>query len=102
MKRLIPSGKEKSIQSIWDWYEYHLTLSLLSKVGLVSKILTGDSNVDARFFGMSLDEVEDFFAELGFMAMLDLLAATEAVIRLDYWTRVDAYKKDALSRKLRA
>ena len=101
MKRLQVSGRQKTIESIWDWYEYHLRLSLLSKVGIQTKIVAGDPDVDARFYGMTLDEIDRFFRELDYLVMFDLMAATEAVVRLEYWTRVDNKHKDALSRALR-
>ena len=101
MKRLVLSGREKSIESIWEWYEYHLRLSLLSKVGVQNKIIQGDTDVDPVFLGMSPDEIDGFFRELDYLAMLDLIVATEAAIRLEYWSRVDKRYKDPVSKSLR-
>ena len=101
MKRLQLSGLEKSIDSIWEWYEYHLRLSSLSKVGVKNKILRGDPDVDPIFLGMSSDEIDGFFRELDYLTMLDLITATEAAVRLEYWARVDKRYKDSLSKSLR-
>jgi hypothetical protein len=101
MKRLQPSGREKSIVSIWEWYEYHLRITLLSKVGIQNKIIRGNPDVDPVFLGMPPDEIDGFFRELDFLTMLDLMSATDATIRLEYWTRVDKRYKDPVSRALR-
>jgi hypothetical protein len=50
---------------------------------------------------MSDDEVAEFFLELDYLTMLDLLSAAEAAIRADFWTRVQEKGKDALSRLFR-
>ena len=50
---------------------------------------------------MTIEEINEFFNELDYLTMLDLLAATEAVIRVDFLHRVYNRKKDDLSRQFR-
>ena len=102
MKLLQQSEREKTIQWIWEWFDYHQTLSMLSKAGLMPSLVYGLPDADPRFYGMTGDEIEDFFAELGHVAALDLMAAAEAALRLDYWTRVEERRKDPVSRQFRA
>ena len=42
----------------------------------------------AVFFGMTSDEVDDFFRRLDQLAMFDLLSTTEAHLRADFQNRV--------------
>lgn len=90
------SFAEKSIDSIWLWYErasaaLHARLNE-ERTSFVSAPV---------FLGMTAQEVESFFLELDFLTMLDLLSATEAAIRVDFLTRVQQKKKDVLSRAFR-
>jgi hypothetical protein len=54
---------------------------------------------------MTPAEIEDFFTrhrnELDFLAMLDLMSAAEAVIRLDYLNRVAKRLKDPISKSFK-
>lgn len=55
----------------------------------------------AVFFGMTSEEVDDFFRRLDQLAMFDLLSTTEAHVRTDFQDRVQKKRKDALSREFR-
>lgn len=56
--------------------------------------------------GLTVNEIEDFYEaqrdQLNLMVMLELLATTEAILRLDFEARITARKKDSLSRRFRA
>jgi hypothetical protein len=60
---------------------------------------------EARFIGLTPVEVEEFFdsqkGRLELLTMFEILATTEAVLRIEVRIRVDGRKKDALSRRLR-
>ena len=101
MKRVSLSGAEKTIQEIWDWYEVQSRLSLGKKSKLLDQLREGRPVSDPAFFGMSMAEIHEFFRELAYLTMLDLVAATEAAIRLDYLSRVYERKKDDVSRHFR-
>ena len=101
MKRVPLSGKQKTIQAIWDWYEVQSTLSRRKRSEVLDG-LHGDRPVsEPIFFGMSIEEIDEFFGELDYLAMLDLLAAAEAAIRLDFLNRVYERRKDDVSKHFR-
>jgi len=101
MKRVSLSGSEKTIQAIWDWYDFQSRLSLERKSQLLQQLRNGQPVSDPRFFGMTIEEIDDFFGELDCLVMLDLLASAEAAIRVDYLNRVYRRRKDAVSRRFR-
>ncbi len=101
MKRVSLSGLEKTVQQVWDWYEVQSTISSQCKGRVIESIRRGTPAPYPSLDGLSLDEVDDFFDELDDAAMLDLMAAAEAAIRLDYLDRVYKRRKDPLSRAFR-
>jgi hypothetical protein len=64
-------------------------------------LLAGASPSDPVFFGMSLEEVDDFFKEFDLLAIFDLLAAAEAAVRIDFLNRAYHGKGDPISRQFR-
>jgi hypothetical protein len=97
MIRVSLSDLEKSIVWILLWHRrasiaLHEHLLLEASLPPTSK---------AVFFGMTSQQVEEFFAELDYLCILDLLSATEAALRVDFWTRVQNKKRDRLSRHFR-
>ncbi len=101
MKRVSLSGLEKSLSAIWQWYNYQSSLSLSAKSQLRQQLLAGAPVTDPVFFGMSLEEVDDFFRELDLVTILDLLAAAEAAIRVDFLNRAYHGKGDQVAREFR-
>jgi len=96
------SGKELSLDGVWDWYDFQGLLISEEKVRTLASLLTGASLAQPRYFGRTRDELIEFFdaqrEELMISAMLALLAATEAALRVDYVVRVMNKKKDDVSR----
>jgi hypothetical protein len=78
MKRVWLSGLEKSLWAVWKWYVYQSELSLSAKSRIRQQLLAGSLAADPVFFGMTLEEVDDFYRELDLLTILDLLAAAEA------------------------
>ena len=72
-----------------------------AKSQIRQQLLTGAPVTDPVFFGMSLEEVEDFFRELDCLTILDLLAAAEAAIRVDFLNRAYHGKGEAVARDFR-
>jgi len=100
-KRVSLSGAEKTIQAIWDWYEVQSKLSLGKKNQLLAELRKGGAVSDPVFSAMSLEDIHEFFRELDYLTMFDLLAATEATIRLDYRNRARGRKRDNVSKEFR-
>ena len=101
------SGQEKTIQNVLQWYEFQNKLSLKKKADIKHRLYKSHDSTDYDkvydyFFGMSNAEFEDFFRELDYLAMLDLLASAEAAIKVDYLNRVGKRKpKNDLLKKYR-
>ena len=101
MRRVPRSGEHKSIQDVWDWYEVQSRLSRAKRSEVLADLRADRPVSDPVFATMSIDDVNSFFGELDYLAMLDLLSAAEAAIRLNFLTRVEKRKKDLVSRRFR-
>lgn len=100
--RFVPlSGEHKSVEAIWDWYQFQSQLSLEKMNLLFEELRLTAATSDPFFLGMDVEEIRSFFKELDYLAMFDLIAATEAALRLDYRHRVQQRKKDGVSRRFR-
>jgi hypothetical protein len=106
-----PQG-DPDIDSVWTWFEFHIALISQSRSEVLRSIGLGGSRGgealqphDGRFVGFTRTEVEEFFetqrGELELLTMFELLATTEAILRIEVKARVTARKKDALSRRFR-
>ncbi len=101
MRRVSFSGDQKTIQDVWEWYECLRKLSTGKKAKLLSDIEHNRPATDPTFVGMTPEEVDEFFRELDYVTMLDLLAAGEAAIRIDFLNRVYNRGKDSVSKRFR-
>ena len=97
-KKVSLSGKEKSIQDVWKWYECQLKLSNQYKRQILLEIQNTQEPSDITFFGMTREEIEEFFYELDYLTMLNLLASAEAAIQIDFLDRVEKRRKDSISK----
>jgi hypothetical protein len=94
-----------SIHYLWRWYT--ITKRALSEYeeGIKHAIVAGNSVSDPLLQTMTLAEISRSFIdqhdEVEKAASIAIIAATEAVIRVDYINRVQKKKKDDLSRKFR-
>ena len=100
------SLQRKTIQEVLEWYNYQAEILGREKTRVLAELRSGVIPSDSRFFTMNRDDIEDFFNlhrnELDFLAMLDLMSAAEASLRLDYLSRVGKRLKDPVSRCFRA
>jgi len=105
MTRGFTSLQKRTIQEVLEWYEFLVEVLGREKTRVLAELNGNILASDSRFFGMTADEVGQFFErhrnELDLVAMLDLLAAAEAAVRLDYRARVRQRLKDPVSRRLR-
>lgn len=91
------SGEEKTIKEIWKWYEIQNKSLLSEKYNVKHSLdeLTDPNKVSssyAYFYGMHEDEFNDFFRELDYLTMLDLLASGEAALKIDFYCRLSNRK----------
>ena len=103
---------DPDIDFVWAWFEFQIALIGDSRATVLRSISSG-SEVSpealrahaARFVGFTRTEVEEFFdaqrGQLELLTMFEILATTEAVLRIEVRTRVAGRKKDALSRRFR-
>lgn len=96
------SNENQEIATILNWFKISKT-SLSEYKERIKKCIQVSSNVPDEFIGLSLYELEEYFSkleeELENITSLNLLAAVEAKLRIDYLDRVYNRKKDKLSRE---
>lgn len=97
------SSEELTLDAIGDWYNFQDDLIGAEKVRVLESLAAGTPITEARYFARTPDELDELFAhqraELANTAMLNLLAATEAAVRVDFLFRVANKKKDELSKQ---
>lgn len=104
---------DPDIGSVWTWFEYQISLIGESRGSVLRGIGSGSNGSEqalraheAQFIGFTRREVEEFFdaqrGRLELLTMFEILATTEAVLRIEVRTRVAARRKDPLSRRFRS
>ncbi len=98
---------EPDLEAVWSWFDFQTAL-LSEERKQVLQGLRGfgiGAQHQERFTGLTGVEVEAFFdaqrERLNLLTMFDLLATTEALLRLDFQARVGNRAKDELSRRFR-
>jgi hypothetical protein len=101
------------VDAVWLWFEFQTVLlaeergHILRAFSLGAAALSGSTlrPHEEQFIGFTKEEIEDFFVvqrgRLELLTMFELLATTEAVLRIEFQWRVVARKKDTLSRRFR-
>jgi len=100
------------ILAVWEWFEFQKALLAEEHVHVL-RSLTPKSGVthvlrpyELRFKSLTLQEIADFFdtqtVHLELLTMFALLATTEAILRIEFNSRVAGRKRDNLSRRFRA
>ena len=99
------SGEHRSLQEVWQWYEFQHALIGEERSRVLDAPAGSPSLALSRYVGKTREELEKEFryqtTELGRVAMLGMLASTEAALRIDLAERVSNKKKDKVSRSLR-
>jgi len=108
MKRVSLSSQEKTITSVWEWYEAVRSISLRDKGRIRASVQVqpgGAAGVPDVFVGMTLPDIDEWYSdrlrELDWVTCLELLAATEAALTVDFHIRVRNRLKDELSERFR-
>lgn len=99
------SAEETDLSQAWDWYEFQRALIGEERSRVLEALARGGNVGMSRHVGKTRDELDGDFAfqidELDQLAMLGMLASTEAAMRIDFIERVSFKKKDDVSRKFR-
>jgi hypothetical protein len=109
---LFEAHDDPDIGTVWTWFEYQTALIGESRASVLRGIGPGSNastpavrTQDARFIGLTREEVEQFFdaqrVRLELLTMFEILATTEAALRIEVRSRVAARKKDPLSQRFR-
>jgi len=108
MKRVSLSRQEKTITSVWEWYEAVRSILLRDKGRIRTSIQSqpgSSASVPETFLGMTPHEVDEWYSdkiqELDWVTCFELLAAAEAALTVDFHVRVRNRLKDGLSREFR-
>lgn len=96
------SEYHQDLSLVWKWFQFQIELIAEKRSQILQTFATKPAN---RFFGKDREEIEGFFDaqrdHLEYLAMFDILATTEAILRVEFFYRVSRRKKDALSRRFR-
>lgn len=103
---------DPSIDSVWAWFPFQTVLLNDANARAVRYLefgiepeRTASPAIYSRFFGLTRDEIDDFFkmqrGQLELLTMFELLATTEAIVRAEYRLRSIEKRKDSLSRRFR-
>ena len=99
------SSQERTIQAVWDWYEFQSRILADEQQRVLRALRNGAIPRDSRFFALTRDELDCFFdehrRELDYLVMLSILTSAEAAIRIDFFARVKQRRKDPVSRAFR-
>ena len=108
MIRAFVPNDDPDIDFVWEWFEYQAALLDDSRDEVLERVMSGGSaprRHEARFVGLTRDEVEEYFDalrdQLELLTMFELLGTTEAIMRIDFRGRVAAEKEDGLSKRYR-
>ena len=105
MARVSLSGKELSIEFIWGWYADQKEALFDFRSKIFNAIIQSSTSVNSKFIGLTTDELNDYFndseEELEHLVCFDLISATEAVLRSDFYTKVYNRDKSNIGRKFR-
>ncbi len=87
-----PSGSQSDLESIWSCY----TVSQHSLIAFQARVMAdfkAGNRLPAQFTGMRQRHLEKYFVqcdkELEYVTCLQLLIAMEAILRVDFWNRVN-------------
>jgi hypothetical protein len=90
MNLAFDSLQKKTIQQVFQWYEFLLDVLEQEKVRVLDSLVHATVPAKSRFVGMVREEVDDFFDnhryELDYLTMFALMAATEPKPRFDWIT----------------
>jgi len=98
------SGEELRLIRIWEWYEETEQAINLYQQEVINGLISGKC-VSETFSGMTRKEVKQYFSdhkkELEHVVSLDIIASTEASLRVDYLRRAlrGKIKKNKIDKK---
>lgn len=111
MRLPFEAHSDPDLSMVWKWFEFQAALIAEERNHLRRLVPLGPSGLSSlrehehQFILQSPSEVDGYFnsqrAELEFLAMFEVLATAEAILRLDFGRRTNMRWKDPLSRRFR-
>ena len=112
MKHTFEAHDDPDINAVWEWFEFQIALIAEERGYILRALAAAAENIPGmlrphqlQFIDLTRGEVEEFFdaqrGHLELLTMFDLLVTTEAILRIEFSSRVAARKKDNLSRRFR-
>ncbi|HEY3743380.1 MAG TPA: hypothetical protein VGL53_26220 [Bryobacteraceae bacterium] len=108
----IAARTDPDLARVWHWLTFQRELLEDAQIHVTPVARTSQLGwapsrpYERRFTGLTSSEVHAFFkaqlAELEILVTLEILASTEAALRLDLRRRVSTKRKDPISRRFRA
>lgn len=87
MKSPSLSGKEKTLDEINNWYKDQLSALIIYRSQIIAKIENEENIREDKFSYLSIDEILDYFQEsikeLEILTTFNVIAATEAKLKID-------------------
>lgn len=108
MTRFFKAHDDPDIDSVWRWFKFQNALIGEERRRILRMLDLGNPIVAERpheklLIDFTRSETNEFFdapkGQSELLAMFELLATTEAVVRLNFKDRVAAGSKDGLSRR---
>lgn len=112
MNQRFEAQDDPDINHVWAWFEYQVALIAESRASVLRAVSSAPHPTEhslrsheVRFIGCTAGEVEEFFdaqrGQLELVTMFEILATTEAILRMEVKTRIAARKRDSLSKRFR-
>lgn len=99
------SGQELSIEFIWSWFEDQKEALMDFRTKVFKAITITGESVNSKFFGFTIDELNEYFKksteEIEHLVCFNLISATEALLRSDFYTKVFNKDKSDIGRTFR-
>jgi|SRR6185312_7065730 len=107
MANISLSGQKKSIESVFSWYEDQIEAINDFKNKVITSIIHPRPSlvVNKKFISLTLTEINLYFDnstnELKHLVCLNLISATEAFLRVDYYKRIKKRERSKIGRLFR-
>lgn len=103
-KRVSFSNQEKSIDEIWNWYEYQKMALLLLKNTAIDSVFHNIGSLP-KFAFFTSTEINEYFdeseKELEYLVCFNILSSMEALLKIDYLKKAYSKSKSNTGRDFR-
>ena len=98
------SEQEKDLDAVWSWYEDQKLALKLYRNELIDSI-NNSKPVQERFTALTIAELREYFdeseMELEHLCAFNIISATEALLRIDFYKKVYQKRRSEVARAFR-